>query len=141
MFAAACTVRVGFRPTLKHEIGLERNRTEVVDGDVTRHRDDIAVTIGFAHSLIEQGSNDAAMCVAGRSLELRAKMDAAENAIFFIHKELQVQTGGVVLAAAEAAIEGAMRQRDFARGGAFCHSQATGRETAPLRYTRIQIWR
>jgi hypothetical protein len=51
--------------------------------------------------------------VAGRSLELRGEMDMTEDAIVFDDK-CQAKSGGVVLPAAEAAVEGAVRQRDFA---------------------------
>lgn len=86
----------------------------IVDGDMARHGDDSAMAIGLAHGFVEQRGNDAAMRVAGRSLELRGEMEVAEDAIGFVDEEFQAKSGMVVLPAAEAAVEAAMCQRDSA---------------------------
>jgi hypothetical protein len=47
-------------------------------------------------------------------LELRGEMDAAEDAAGLVDEKFQTKSGMVVLPAAEAAVEAAVRQRDFA---------------------------
>lgn len=114
MFPASGALDVGFGPPFKDKVCCERNGTEVVDGDVARHGDDAMVAIGLAHGFIEQCGDDAAVGVARGSLELLAEVEAAEDAVVIIDKEFQTKPSMIVRATPEAALERAMRQRDFA---------------------------
>src|SRR5246127_3188215 len=80
---------------------------------MARHGDDIAVTIGLAHGFGEQWGDDAAMGMAGRPLELRGETEAAEDALLFIDKELQVKANVIVVAATETAVERAVCEGKF----------------------------
>src|SRR6201987_2364201 len=80
---------------------------------MARHGDDIAVTIGLAHGVVEQCGDDPAMGMAGRSLELRGETEAAEDALLFIDKELQVKANVIVVAATETAVERAVCEGKF----------------------------
>jgi hypothetical protein len=82
------------------------------------------MTVGFTHGFVKQGGYDAAVGVAGRSLELFGQSDAAEDALLVIDEELQVESGVIVVAATEAAVECAVGQWDFAWGCAFSHAVA-----------------
>ena len=114
MLAASGALRVCFGPAFEDEVGFERNRTKVVDGDVAGHRHDIAMAIGLAHGFIEQCGDDASVHVAGWPLKLPSEINTAEDALVFVNEELELKAGRVVLAAAKAAVQGAMRQRNFA---------------------------
>ena len=114
MLAAAGAFRICFGPSFEDEIGFEWNRAKIVDGDVARHGDDVAMAIGLAHGLVEQRSDDASVRVAGRSLKLPSELETAEDAIVLVDEELQMKAGRIVLAAAKAAVQFAVRQRNFA---------------------------
>lgn len=112
MLSSAFAGGVALGAAFEEEAGFERDGKVIVDGDVARHRGDIAVTIGLAHGFVEQGGDDAAVRVAGRALELRGEIHAADDAVLFVDEELQVESYGVGFAASEAAIQGAVRERN-----------------------------
>ena len=120
---------------------MERNGPEIVDGNVASHGNDVAVPICLAHGFIEQRGYDAAVRMTRRPLELRSEMDMTEDAIVLINEELEAKSRTVILPAAEAAVEHAMRQGNFASRRALAHAFGGERDLVPLRYTRIQIWR
>ena len=113
MLTAAGAPGVLFGPAFQNEIGLERNRAAVVDGHMTRHGDNVAETVGLAHSFVKQGSDDAAVRMSGGPLELRGEADTAEDTLFLIDKELQMETRRIVVATTEAAIQRPVRQGKF----------------------------
>lgn len=53
---------------------VERDRTKVVDLHVTGHGKDVEWAVELAHSLVEQGSDDTAVDVAGRALVHAVKL-------------------------------------------------------------------
>ena len=113
MLPAAGAPGVLFGPAFQDEIGMERNGAAVVDGHVARHSDDVAETVGLAHGFVEQGSDDAPVRVSGRPLELRGEAETAEDTLFFIDKELQMETCRIVVATTEAAVPRPVRQGKF----------------------------
>ena len=143
--AAMLAAAFAFGPAFEQKRTLEWDGPEVVDGQVTRHRGDVAMTVGFAHGFIEQRGNNAAVRMARRSLELPGEMYTAENALLVIDEELEVEAGMVVVAATETGVQRSVRYGGFACGCAFTHAvsvhHAGIRRDAVLRYTRIQIWR
>jgi tRNA-2-methylthio-N6-dimethylallyladenosine synthase len=92
---------------------MERNGAAVVDGHVARHSDDVAEAVGLGHGFVEQGSDDAPMRMPGRPLELRFEADTAEDTLFFINEEFQMETRRIVVATTEAAVQRPVRQRKF----------------------------
>jgi hypothetical protein len=114
-------VEIAFRPAFEDEITFEWNGAEIVDGHVARHGGDVAMTVGLAHGFIKHRSDDAAVCVPGRPLELSGQAYTAEDALLIIDEKLQVESGIIVVAATEAAVQRAVRKRLFARGGALVH--------------------
>ena len=113
MLPAAGAPGVLFGPAFQDEIGMERNGAAVVDGHVARHSDDVAEAVGLAHGFVEQGSDDAPVRVSGRPLELRGEADTAEDTLFFIDKEFQMETRRIVVATTEAAVQRPVRQGKF----------------------------
>ena len=146
MLAAARAVGVVFGPAFEDEIGFERNRPEIVDGHVARHGDDIAMAVGLAHGFIEHRSDDAAVCVAGRSLELRGEAHTAEA------RDASSSTKNCRWSPASLSSPQPKQpfcvpcasgiSREVAALFMLFHSAfSNGRDDLPLRYTRIQIWR
>src|SRR5580698_6785072 len=56
--AAMLAAAFAFGPAFEQKRTLEWDGPEVVDGQVTRHRGDVAMTVGFAHGFIEQRGNN-----------------------------------------------------------------------------------
>src|SRR5271163_1034638 len=60
---------------------LQRHRLQILHGHLGGHRHHVAQFIHFAHGFIEDGRDDAAVAVSGRSGETFAQAEAAHEAV------------------------------------------------------------
>src|SRR5579863_3709934 len=92
-------------PALDAQGFVQRHRLEIFDGHFLGERDDVAELIHFAHGVVEDGGDDAAMAVAGRAGVTLAEAKAAdEGPARFVQSELEVHAVGIVGAAREAVV-------------------------------------
>ena len=80
------------------------NGAEVIDFHLPRHGRIAQGAHCFAHGLVEQRGDDAAMQVAGMALESIGDGGKAHDGAVGSEQELEVQPGGIGRAAAEAAV-------------------------------------
>ncbi len=89
------------------EGGVEGGGAEVVDLHVAGHGEETEGAVEFAHSLVAEGSDDAAVDVAGRPLVEFGELDeggrGGVDGVGGAEGEREVEALGVVGAAAEAA--------------------------------------
>jgi hypothetical protein len=97
------------------ERDAEGNGPKVVDFEVAGHGEDAAGAVGFAHGLIEKGSDDTAMGVARRSGEARCKTQVGDDVVVGIGKEFETEAGAVFESTAETVVEGAMSKGNLHR--------------------------
>ena len=84
---------------------VQRDGLEIFDGHFAGEGDDVMKFIYFAHGVVEDSGNDAAVAVAGRSGVALAQAEAADEGLaFFVEDELQAHALGVVHAADEAEV-------------------------------------
>jgi hypothetical protein len=84
----------------------EGNGTEILDFEMAGHGEDAAGAVGLAHSLVEEGGDDASMGVTGRSGEAAGEAEVADDVFVHVDEEFEAEAGGVVESAAEAVVEG-----------------------------------
>ncbi len=78
---------------------------EIFDGHLARERDDVMQLVYFAHGVIEDGGDDAAVAVAGWSGVALGEAEMADESLaFFVEDEFQMHAVGVVFAADEAVV-------------------------------------
>src|SRR5262245_31622232 len=63
---------------------VQRHRLEVVHGHLGSHRDDLTQLVHLAHSFIENGRDDAAVYVAGRSGEALVETETTDIPVEFL---------------------------------------------------------
>ncbi len=69
---------------------------EIFDGHLAGEGDDMVQFVYLAHGVVENGGDDAAVAMAGRSGVAFAETEAAESdAAFFVQRELQAHTVGI----------------------------------------------
>src|SRR5580698_5831433 len=84
---------------------LQRHWLEVFNRHLAGERDNVAQFIDLAHSVVEDGGDDAAVAVAGRSAIALGQAKAADKGLpGFIQRKLEVHTVRIVRAAGEAII-------------------------------------
>lgn len=89
----------------------ETDGAEVLDLEMARHGEDAAGAVGFAHSFIEEGGDDAAVGVAGGTGEAAGESEVADDILIRIDEEFEAEAGGVLQSAAEAVVEGTVGER------------------------------
>lgn len=89
----------------------EGNGAKVLDFEMAGHSEDAAGAVGFAHGFVEEGGDDAAVGVAGRSGKAAGEAEVADDVFVGIDEEFEAKAGGVIEPAAEAVIEGSVGQR------------------------------
>ena len=62
---------------------MERDGLEVFDGHLAGEGDDVVELVHFAHGVVEDGGNDAAVAVAGRSGVAFAEAEVADEGLAF----------------------------------------------------------
>jgi len=82
------------------------DRALVVDAQVPRHGGEALGSNCLAHNLVEQGSDDSPVQVAGRSFKGVGNCDGADDGAVCGAQELKVQAAGIGGTAAETAILG-----------------------------------
>ena len=101
-------------PTFDPQRLLQRNGLQIFDRHFFCDRNHVAKLVGFAHSVVEDGGNDAAMAVAGRSgVALRQAEMADEGAPLFVERELQMHAIGIIGSAGEAVVRGKLDVAGF----------------------------
>ena len=84
---------------------MQGNRLEIFDGHLAGEGDDVMEFIHFAHGVVEDGGDDAAVAVAGRSGVAVAQAKAADEGLaFFVEEEFEAHAVRIVLAADEAVV-------------------------------------
>lgn len=84
---------------------MKRHRFEIVHRDLRSQRDDVAQAVHFAHGVVEDGGDDAAVTVAGRAdvAVVQAKL-ANVSGFVFVDGELQLHAIGIVFSAGKTEI-------------------------------------
>jgi len=94
-------------PAFDAQWRLQGYGLEVLHCHFLCHCDDVAQLVGFAHGIVEDGRDDAAMAVARRSGEALGQSEVAdEGAAFLVERELQLHSLRIVGAADEAVVLG-----------------------------------
>jgi hypothetical protein len=84
---------------------VQRDGLEVFDRHLSCEGDDVVEFIYFAHGVVENAGDDAAVAVAGRSGVAVGEAEAADESLAgFVEDEFQAHAAGVVLAADEAVV-------------------------------------
>ncbi len=84
---------------------VEWDGLEIFDGHLLGEGDDVMQFVHFAHGIVENAGDDAAVAVAGRSGIALAKAEFAEEGLaFFVEQELEAHAVGIVHAADEAVV-------------------------------------
>ena len=84
---------------------VQRNRLQIAHGHLDGDSDDVAQFVHLAHGFIEDGRNDAAVAVAGRSGEALAQTKTADEAVAaFVVGEAEPHALGIVFSAGEAVV-------------------------------------
>lgn len=95
----------------QRERDAERHRPEIIDLHLPGHGYDSPGAIRLAHGFIEQGGNNAAVRVSGRTGKPLGEARVANDRTGIIDEETQPKAGAVLLAAAEAVMQRAMGER------------------------------
>lgn len=83
----------------------ERNRTKILDLHAAGERDLVLELVRFAHGLVQNGCNDAAVSVSGRANEAVVERELARVALAaWTENKLQLQPVRIGRAAAEASV-------------------------------------
>ncbi len=92
-------------PALDVQRRVERDGLEVFDGHFFRQCNDVVELVHFAHGVVEDGGDDAAVTVAGRSGVTLAEPEFADEGLaVLVEGEFQAHAGWVVLAAGKAVV-------------------------------------
>ena len=84
---------------------MKRNRFKVFDRHLFGQRDHVAELVYLAHGIVEDGGDDPAMAMAGRSRITLAETKAAyEGLALFVEREFQAHTVRIVLSASKAVV-------------------------------------
>jgi hypothetical protein len=76
---------------------MERDGLEVLDGHLFGKRDDVTEFIYFAHGVVEDAGDDAAMAVAGRAGVAVTQIEVADEGIaLFVEREDEAHPVGIV---------------------------------------------
>ena len=101
-------------PALDPQWLFERHRLQVFHRHLFRDRNHVAQLVGLTHSVVEDGGNDAAVAVAGRSgVALGQAEMADEGASLFVERELQMHAFGIIGPAGEAEVRGKLDVAGF----------------------------
>ena len=87
------------------------NGPQVVDFHVAGHGRETTGADGFAHGLVDQSCDDAAMQVAGVAFEVVRYLGEADDGMVFGEEKVEAQAGGVGVAATEASVLCGVGQR------------------------------
>jgi hypothetical protein len=92
-------------PALDVQRFVERDGLEVLDGHFFRQGDHLVELVYFAHRVVKDGRDDAAVAVAGRASVALAEAEFADEGLaFFVEGEPEAHAFGIVLAAGEAVV-------------------------------------
>lgn len=84
---------------------VQRDGLEIFDRHFFGEGDDVVEFVYFAHRVVEDAGDDAAVGVAGRSGVALAEAEAADESLAgFIEEELEAHAVGIVLSADEAVV-------------------------------------
>ncbi len=84
---------------------VQRDRLEIFHGHLAGEGDYVMELVYFAHGVVEDGGNDAAVAVAGRSGVAVGEPEAADEGLaLLVEDEFQAHASRVVLAADEAVV-------------------------------------
>lgn len=84
---------------------VKRDGLEIFDGHFARERDHLMELVHFAHGVVEDGGDDAAVAVAGRSGVALGEAEAADEGLaVFIEDELEAHAVFIIGAADEAVV-------------------------------------
>jgi len=84
---------------------VEGHRLQVFDGHLAGQSNDVMQFIHLAHRVIEDGGNNAAVAVAGRSSVALGQTKAADEGFaFFVESKFKAHAVGIVLSTGEAII-------------------------------------
>ena len=84
---------------------MQRNGLQVFDSHFFGHGDNVAQFVHLAHGVVEDGGDDAAVAVAGRSGVALAEFEVAdEDSALFIEGKFEVHAVGIVWPAGEAIV-------------------------------------
>ena len=84
---------------------VQRDRLQIFDGHFPGQGHHLVELVYFAHGVVEDAGDDAAVAVAGRSGVALAEAEAADEGLTrFVEDEFQAHAFGVVLAADEAVV-------------------------------------
>ena len=84
---------------------VQRNGLEIFDGHFAGERDDVVEFVDFAHGVVEDAGDDAAVAVAGGSGVAVAEAEFADESLAgFIEDEFQAHAFFIVLSADEAVV-------------------------------------
>src|SRR6266566_9034439 len=82
---------------------VKRHGLQVLDGHFRSHRNNLAEFAEFAHGIVEDGGDDAAVAITGRAGIAFAQPKAAHETLSFL-SELQAHAFWIVLSASEAKV-------------------------------------
>jgi hypothetical protein len=84
---------------------VERYGLEILDCHLFGEGDHVVKLVHLAHGVVEDGGDNAAVAVAGRSGIALAEAELADEGLaLFVERELQAHARGIVLAAGEAVV-------------------------------------
>ena len=84
---------------------VQRDRLQIFDGHLASECDDMMELVYFAHGIVEDACDDAAMAVARRSGVTLPEAEVADEGLpLFVEEELKAHAFGIVLAADEAVV-------------------------------------
>ena len=92
-------------PALDVQRLVQRHGLEVFDGHFFGECDDVVQLVDLAHGVVEDGGDDAAVAVAGRSGVALAQAEFADEGLAsFVEREFEAHAVGIVHAADEAVV-------------------------------------
>ena len=92
-------------PALDVQRLVQRDGLEVFDGHLFGEGDDVVQLVDLAHGVVEDGGDDAAVAVAGRSGVAFAQAEFADEGLaLFVEGEFEAHAVGIVRAAGEAVV-------------------------------------
>ena len=84
---------------------VQRDGLQIFDGHFFGEGDDVVELVDLAHGVVEDGGDDAAVAVAGRSGVAFAEAEAADEGLAgFVEDKFQAHAFGIVLATDEAVV-------------------------------------
>ncbi len=92
-------------PALDVKRFVKRDGLEIFDGHLFRQRNDVVQFIYFAHGVVEDRGNNAAVAMAGRPGVALAQFETADKCLaLVVQGEFQAHAVGIILSAGEAVI-------------------------------------